>query len=84
MTLLSGLDQTMEAASALADALDVHAVPCPTSRIRFVTWVLGCFEDAESLIKAAQDLPDLPSEFCKKYGVWVSGGCKTKPADSDE
>ena len=84
MTLLSDLDQTMEAASTLADALDVHVGPSPTSRICIVTWILGCFEDADSLEKAAQGLPELTSELRNDYGEWVSGGCKTKPADSAE
>ncbi|EPF64128.1 hypothetical protein [Pseudomonas syringae] len=84
MTSLSELDLTMEAASALADALDVNAEPRPTSRIRLITWILGRFEDAESLVKAAQGLPELPSELRMDYDAWVTQGCKTQSAELDE
>ncbi|MDY7563458.1 hypothetical protein [Pseudomonas sp. AB6] len=84
MTSLSELDLTMEAASALADALDLNAKPCPTSRIRFITWILGRFEDAESLLKTAQGLPELPSELRLDYDAWVTQGCKTQSVDLDK
>lgn len=84
MTSLSELDQTMEAASALADALDVDEEPCPTSRILLITWILGRFEDAESLVKAAHSLPELSSELRKGYDAWVTKGCETQSTDSDK
>lgn len=73
MSTLVEVDRSLEAAATLADALEEQLGHAYVTRIRLVTWIIERFESAQSLEKAANELPVLDGQLRLNYEQWLRG-----------
>lgn len=73
MSTLGEVDQSLEAAATLADALEEQIGYAFVTRMRLVTWVIDRFEDPQALEKAVNDLPVLEAGLRLDYEQWRRG-----------
>ncbi len=71
MSTLIDVDRGMGIAATIGDHLEAQVGTCPVSRIRLVTWVMGQFDDAQGLVDAEKNLPQLPSKVRMDYAAWI-------------
>lgn len=65
------LDDSIEKLGRLADALESQVIPCPTSRLRLITWLADWFKSASAIARAEENLPSLPEGLISAYTVWI-------------
>ncbi|HHJ1297414.1 MULTISPECIES: hypothetical protein [Pseudomonas] len=65
------LDDSIEQLGRLADALESQVTPCPTSRLRLITWLADRFKSASAIAKAEENLPRLPKWLISAYTAWI-------------
>ncbi|MNJ07466.1 hypothetical protein D3C77_15640 [compost metagenome] len=65
------LDDSIEKLGRLADALESQVMPCPTSRLRLITWLADRFKGASAVVQAEENLPSLPEGLISAHRAWI-------------
>ena len=71
MDQITKLDDSIERLARIADELEQQVTPCPTSRLRLITWVTDWVGNPSKLAEIEQGLPSIPESLVSAYTAWV-------------